>query len=119
MLDLDRFSAQVHCTMARGLILQPSYRVRGGVPVIRLFGRLDKGGAFLIEDDRFRPYFFLRSHDLEKLPSRDGLTIEVGRLVDLEGQKVARIGVATPPDVARLRDRLEAAGAHPLEADLR
>ncbi|MFP6663961.1 MAG: DNA polymerase II [Deltaproteobacteria bacterium] len=118
-LDLEGFSAQVYYTMARGLILQPSYRVRGGVPVIRLFGRLDKGGPFLIEEDRFRPYFFLHARDLKKLPSRDGLTIEASRLVDLEGKKVARIAVATPPDVTRLRDRLEAAGAHPLEADLR
>ena len=102
-----------------GIILQPSYRLRGGVPVVRLFGRLDAGPPFLIEDDRFRPYFFLRSRDLEKLKRRDGLTIEVGRLVDLEGQKVARIGFDDPMEMPRWRQRLEKAGAHPLEGDLR
>ena len=102
-----------------GIILQPSYRLRGGVPVVRLFGRLDGGGPFLIEDDRFRPYFFLRSRDLEKLKRRDGLTIEVGRLVDLEGQKVARIGFEDPAELPRWRQRLAKVGAHPLEGDLR
>lgn len=101
------------------MILQPDYRVRAGVPVVRLFGRLETGEPFLIEDDRFRPYFFLASRDLDKLPERSGITIEVGRLVDLGGQKVARIGVDSPADVPRLRDQLERAGASPLEADLR
>ena len=87
--------------------------------MVRLFGRLDAGPPFLIEDDRFRPYFFLRSRDLEKLKRRDGLTIEVGRLVDLEGQKVARIGFDDPMEMPRWRQRLEKAGAHPLEGDLR
>lgn len=105
--------------MSKGLILQPTYRVRSGVPIVRLFGRLDGGGPFLIEDDRFRPYFFLRSRDLEKLKNRDGLTIEVGRLADFEGQKVARVGTVLPADVPKLREKLESAGARPLEADLR
>jgi DNA polymerase-2 len=87
--------------------------------VVRLFGRLSEGRPFLIEDDRFRPYFFLRSRDLEKLKRRDGLTIEVGRLVDLEGQKVARIGFDDPAELPRWRQRLAKLGAYPLEADLR
>ena len=45
--------------MAVGLILQPSYRLQKGHPVIQLFGRLEGSEAFLIEDDRFRPYFFV------------------------------------------------------------
>ena len=102
-----------------GIILQPTYRLRSGVPVVRLFGRLDDGGPFLIEDDRFRPYFFLRTRDLEKLKNREGLTIEVGRLVDLEGQKVARIGFEDPAELPRWRQRLEKSGTRPLEGDLR
>ena len=41
-----------------GLILQPTYRVRDGIPVVQLYGRLASGEAFLVEDDRYRPYFF-------------------------------------------------------------
>ena len=37
---------------ASGLILQPTYRIREGRPVVRLFGRLIGGAPFLIEDDR-------------------------------------------------------------------
>ena len=47
--------------MARGFIVQPTYRVRDGAPVVQLFGRLESGAAFLVEDDRFRPYFFARA----------------------------------------------------------
>ena len=44
--------------MPEGFVLQPGYRIRSGIPVIQLFGRLASGEAFLVEDDRFRPYFF-------------------------------------------------------------
>ena len=44
--------------MARGFIVQPTVRVRDGVAVVQLYGRLESGDAFLVEDDRFRPYFF-------------------------------------------------------------
>ena len=33
---------------ARGFILQPTYRVRHGCPVIQLYGRLEGGEAFLV-----------------------------------------------------------------------
>jgi hypothetical protein len=38
--------------MERGMILQPLTRVRDGRPVVQLFGRLARGPAFLVEDDR-------------------------------------------------------------------
>ena len=31
----------------RGFILQPTYRVESGVPVLHLFGRLEEGRSFL------------------------------------------------------------------------
>ena len=43
----------------RGFLLQPTYRVVGGVPVVQLFGRLEEGPPFLVEDDRARPYCFV------------------------------------------------------------
>ena len=39
-------------------IVHPTYRLRGGRAVVQLFGRLSSGVAFLVEDTRFRPYFF-------------------------------------------------------------
>ena len=50
-----------------GLIVQPTYRIRDGVPVVMLHGRLDDGRAFLVEDDRMRPYFFVAPEARELL----------------------------------------------------
>ncbi len=105
--------------MYTGLILQPTYRVRGGRPTIQLFGRLDAGEAFLVEDDRFRPYFFVPTHDLARLPRAEDVVVEETRLRDLRGQPVARVSVGVPSAVPALRERLEAAGGEALEADLR
>ena len=56
--------------MHTGLIVQPTYRVRGGQPVVQLWGRTSEGPPFLVEDDRFRPYFFVpTSATLDTLPA--------------------------------------------------
>ena len=77
--------------MPVGLILQPTYRIRDRVPVVRLFGRLEEGGAFLIEDDRFRPYFFVPARDAASLATEPDVTIEASPLQSLTGDPVARI----------------------------
>ncbi len=102
-----------------GLILQPTYRVRGGTPVVQLYGRLVDGPPFLIEDDRFRPYFFVYARDAHRLAGEAGVQIHTTALHDLHGEAVARVVVPVPGAVRALRDRLERDGVRPLEADIR
>ncbi|MDG2307163.1 MAG: DNA polymerase II [Candidatus Binatia bacterium] len=103
----------------RGLILQPTYRVRGSGPVVQLYGRLEEGPGFLVEDDRFRPYLFVHTRDIDAVPRSDGVSIEITGGVDLMGEAVARVALEKPADVPAMRDRLRRAGARALEADLR
>jgi DNA polymerase-2 len=101
-----------------GFILQPTYRVRSGRPVVQLFGRLQGGPPFLIEDVRTRPYFFVRVSELSHLPAGAGET-EPTSLTDFGGAPVVKVSVALPGEVSPLRDRLGRAGVEALEADLR
>lgn len=102
-----------------GLIVHPTYRIRDGVPVVLLYGRLDDGPAFLVEDDRFRPYFFALLAARGLLAGEPGVrTLETG-LRSLAGAPVLRVEALLPGDVPRLRDRLSEAGLPALEADLR
>lgn len=101
--------------MPSGIILQPTYRVRNGVPVVRLFGRLQEGPAFLVEDDRFRPYFFAPLGALDAARRASNVAVEETSLRELTGDPVARIVVPTPGAVPPLRERLGRA----LEADVR
>ncbi|HZR84318.1 MAG TPA: DNA polymerase II [Candidatus Binatia bacterium] len=105
--------------MRTGLILQPTYRVERDRPIVQLFGRLADGAAFLVEDDRFRPYFFVRTRDVGRVARERGVAVDVQGLRDLDDAPVARVTVATPRDVPLLRDRLAAAGAPSFEADIR
>ncbi len=105
--------------MHRGSIVQPTYRIRGGVPVVQLYGRLESGEPFLVEDDRFRPYLFAPPAAREELAQRKGVRITETELHDLAGQPVVRIEVATPGDVPPIRDRLQGRGIAPLESDIR
>ena len=49
--------------MVRGFVLQPTYRLEAGRPVVCLFGRLETGETFLVRDRRTVPYFFVRKQD--------------------------------------------------------
>jgi DNA polymerase-2 len=105
--------------MARGFVVQPTYRVRGGVPVVQLYGRLETGEPFLVEDDRFRPYFFAPAGCEAALAGEGGLAIAETELRDLGGNPLLRIEAPVPGAVPRLRERLAAAGHDALEADVR
>ncbi|NRA08930.1 MAG: DNA polymerase II, partial [Myxococcales bacterium] len=101
--------------MPDGFILQPGYRVRDGLPVLQLFGRLAEGPAFLVEDDRIRPYFFAPADGCETLRAEPKLRIEPTPLVALDGTPLVRLSPRLPSEVPRLRERLPRS----LEADIR
>ncbi|NQZ95352.1 MAG: DNA polymerase II [Myxococcales bacterium] len=106
----------------RGFILQPTYRVRSGVPVVQLYGRLESGEAFLAEDDRFRPYFFIRCADVAargQIERRDGVRVEETALRDFDGAPVLRVSAGVPSDIPPLRDAVEREGGRAIEADIR
>jgi DNA polymerase-2 len=98
-----------------GIILQPTYRVLDGAPIVQLFGRLADGPAFLVEDNRFRPYFFAPADGVGPIRAAAGVCIEDTALRELGGDPVVRVTATVPSAVPALRDRLERA----LEADIR
>jgi DNA polymerase-2 len=102
-----------------GLIVQPGYRIRDGIPVVTLHGRLDSGQPFLIEDDRFRPYFFAPPQARDLLAAEAGIEVADTPLRTLSGEPVIRVQAQLPGSVPRLRDLLSGAGFSALEADLR
>jgi DNA polymerase-2 len=105
--------------MPRGWILQPLTRVRDGRAVVQLFGRLEGGAAFLVEDARTLPYFFVRADCADALRGESGVRVEASGLATLAGQRVSRVVVPLPGDVPPLRERLEARGIETFEADVR
>jgi len=105
--------------MHRGWIVQPASRVRDDRALVELHGRLENGAAFLVEDDRFRPYFFVRPQDAEILSAVSDVEIEACGLTDPSGQPVLRVITALPSMVPALRERLHRRGLPAWEADVR
>ena len=48
---------------ARGFVLTPTFRVRGGRVAVHLYAVLDDGTPALVTDDRLLPYCFVRTAD--------------------------------------------------------
>ncbi len=102
-----------------GFVLQPTSVQRAGRPVIQLLGRLQEGNTFLVEDDRFEPYFFAPAEAAAALAGEHEVRVEPTELRDLEGRALARIVARVPGDVPRLRRVILDAGWEVLEADIR
>ncbi len=105
--------------MPRGFILQPTYRMRDGCPVVWLFGCLENGEPFLVEERRFRPYFFVRSVDAAALAGDRRARVEPTELRDLEGHALVRVVAGLPAAVPQLREAVERRGGRSFEADIR
>ncbi|HYN02348.1 MAG TPA: DNA polymerase II, partial [Vicinamibacteria bacterium] len=103
----------------RGFILQPTYRVLSGVPVLHLFGRLEDGRSFLVRDHRRVPCFYVERDDAERAREKGALRQEATDQVTLLGRPVVRVEVQEPADAPPLRDRLTKAGIPTHEADVR
>jgi DNA polymerase-2 len=103
----------------RGFILQPTYRVESGRPVVHLYGRLEEGRPFLVRDRRGVPHFYVETKDADQARQRGARRQVASDRVTLTGQPLVRIEVETPADTPPLRDRLIAAGIATYEADVR
>ena len=104
---------------ARGFILQATYRIEDGAPVVHLYGRLERGGAFLVRDRREPPHFYVRRADAARAR---GLGAERQRDTGqrtFAGEGVVRVEVPAPRDTPPLRDRLHEHGIPTFEADVR
>lgn len=108
----------------RGFVFQANYRVVAGpagarTPVVYLYGRLEDGGSFLVRDTRQRPHFYIRSEDVEQARALGAPAPSAEDKRTFAGTPASRLEVATPSDVATLRDRLHDAGIETFEADVR
>ena len=105
--------------VARGFILQASYRIRDGAPVVHLYGVLEGGGTFLVRDGREAPHFYIRREDAARARDLGAARQRDTARRTFDGGPVVRVEVAVPPDTPPLRDRLQEHGIRTFEADVR
>jgi DNA polymerase II len=105
----------------RGFILQASYRVRGALPVMHLYGRLQDGRSFLVRDARERPYFYVRQSDATRVRGvgAAGLSVLPTPRRSMAGDPLCLVSLSLPADVPDVRDGLHELGVETFEADVR
>ena len=103
----------------RGFILQPTYRIESGNPVVHLWGRLETGETFLVRDRRLTPHFYIRAADRELAARLGAAPLAPTERRTFAEEPVLRVEVPTPPETPPLRNRLESAGVTTFQADIR
>ena len=104
---------------ARGFVLQATYRIENGAPVVHLYGVLEGGGTFLVRDGRETPHFYVRGADAARARELGAARQRDTARRTFDGEPVVRVEVAVPPDTPPLRDRLQEHGIRTFEADVR
>lgn len=98
-----------------GFIIYPTYRIiddgKNKKSLIYLFGRLENGESFLIIKN-YRPYFYIKTKDsdnekLKKTIKDFNGDIEDTDFKNFDDEKVSKITLWLPGDVAKLRKYLE------------
>ena len=103
----------------RGFILQASYRIQDGTPVVYLYGVLEDGGTFLVRDRRQTPSFHIRRRDAALAWTRGATRQMETANTTFAGEPALRVDVGVPQDAPPLRDRLHGHGVPTYEADVR
>ena len=103
----------------RGFILQASYRIHDGAPVVHLYGVLEDGGTFLVRDHRQTPSFHIRRSDAALAWTLGATRQTETACTTFAGDRVLRVDVGVPQDAPPLRDRLHGHGVPTFEADVR
>ncbi|MBU1699778.1 MAG: DNA polymerase II [Candidatus Eisenbacteria bacterium] len=104
--------------MPRGFILHPTYRIEKGRPVIHLFGKLESGETFVVRNDRYRPYFFIKKTDTSKARKAGAGEIRSSGYRTMAGIPVSRLVFDLPTDTPELRKSLTDADIQCFEADI-
>ncbi len=102
--------------MHLGFVLQATYRIIEGMPVVHLFGRLTDGQTFLVRDFRQKPHFYVARKDAGHVQNAKVLP---STRQAFDGTALSRVEVAIPQDAPAVRDALHAGGFATYEADVR
>ncbi|MDP7457282.1 MAG: hypothetical protein QGH47_01015, partial [Candidatus Woesearchaeota archaeon] len=51
--------------MAKGFITNTNYKVEGDKAIVQVYGKLDNGESFLVENP-YKPYFYIKETDQKK-----------------------------------------------------
>lgn len=105
----------------RGFILQPTYTIDRGVPIVELYGVLETGESFLVRDRRERPTFYVEAAQADAAANLGARLAPADEEPwrSMEDKPLRRVELALPSDAPPLRDKLAAAGIRCYEADVR
>ena len=108
-------------------VLDVDYVFTGGKPLVRLFGKTERGNAACLFYDKFFPYFYVRPREQITLPTtiREIKTVEqVKRFLPLGYQReqtdLLKVTLFNPQDVPIVKERLlkEGIAAEAFESDI-
>lgn len=117
-------------TADAGFVLQATYRIQHGVPVVYLYGRLTDGSTFEVRDNRQVPLFYIEREAARqlvadpqtpvlKVPGVKRCSLTATDKVNFEGERLTTVCVGIPAEAPTVRDWLHAQQVATYEADVR
>jgi len=104
--------------MTKGFIVYPSYKTEEDKAIIQLYGRLDNGKSFLIEND-YKAYFYIKTKDKSKAKALAPVKYIESSNTNFEGEKVTKVELETPKLVPEIRKLFSDNNIPSYEADIK
>ena len=101
----------------KGFIVEASYKIENNKPVIHLFGRLENNESFHATT-KYKPYFYIKSIDLESAKKLLNLEYEDTDLKNFEKQNLTKVYVDIPSDISDVKKTFNASNIGNFEADI-
>ena len=101
----------------KGYIVEASYKIEDNKPLIHLFGRLENGESFHATT-KYKPYFYIKSIDLESAKNILNLEYEDTELKNFEKQNLTKVYVDIPSDISDVKRTFETSNIGNFEADI-
>jgi len=102
----------------KAYIVDATYRIIDGKPIVYLFGRMENDESFLAKVS-FIPYFCIKKKDLKNAQQLRDFEYEETQLKTFEHKPVVRIIADIPGDVPTIRRNFEENNIGTYEADIR
>jgi len=104
--------------MPKGFIVYPTYKIENNKAYVYLFGRLENGESFHTIN-YFRPYFYIRSDDLEKAKKLAKFDTEKTGFKNFSGEDATKIILDIPKSVPEIKKLFTDNSIICYEADIR
>jgi DNA polymerase elongation subunit (family B) len=88
--------------MAKGFITNTNYKVEGDKAIVQVYGKLDNGESFLVENP-YKPYFYIKETDQKKAEKLAPIEYQTSNFKNFNNEALTKVTLGNPKTTNEIR----------------